>query len=64
MATNYKMKPRKGEAMERFIKRFTKKCKKLGIIQEVRDNQHFTSESEKKRLARKKWRARNKKNKE
>ena len=64
MATNYKMKPRKGENMERFIKRFTKKCKKLGIIQETRDRKHFTSESEKKRLARKKWRARNKKNKE
>ena len=64
MATNYTMKPRKGEPMEKFIKRFTKKCKKLGIIQEVRDHQHFTSDSEKKRLARKKWRARIKKNKE
>lgn len=64
MATNYKMKPRKGEAMEKFIKRFTKKCKKLGIMQEVRDQKHFVSPSEKKRLARKKWRARNKKNKQ
>ena len=58
MATNYKMKPRKGEDMERFIKRFTKKCKKLGIIQEVRDGKHFVSASTKRRLARKKWRAR------
>lgn len=63
MSTNYKAKPRKGETMERFIKRFTKKCKKLGIIQETRDRKHFTSPSEKKRLARKKWRARLKKNK-
>jgi len=64
MATNYKMKPRKGESMERFIKRFTKKCKKLGIIQEMRDKRHFTSDSEKKRLARKKWRANLKKKKQ
>lgn len=64
MATNYKMKPRKGEDMERFIKRFTKKCKKLGILQEVRDGKHFTSPSEKKRLARKKWKSRIKKNKD
>jgi len=64
MATNYKMKPRKGETAEKFIKRFTKKCKKLGIIQEARDHRHFTSESEKKRLARKKWRSRINKNKD
>ena len=63
MATNYKSKPRKGENMEKFIKRFTKKCKKLGIIQEIRDHKHFTSESEKKSLARKKWRANLKKKK-
>jgi ribosomal protein S21 len=49
--------------MEKFIKRFIKKCKKLGIIQEVRDHKHFTSPSEKKRLARKKWRANLKKKK-
>jgi ribosomal protein S21 len=63
MSTNYKTKPRKGETMERFIKRFTKKCKKLGIIQEIRDKKNFTSPSEKKRLARKKWRANLKKKK-
>ena len=57
MATNITERPRKNETMERFIKRFTKKCKKLGIIQEARDRKHFTSPSEKKRLARKKWRA-------
>jgi ribosomal protein S21 len=64
MATNYRMRPRKNESMEKFIKRFTKKCKKLGIMQEVRDKRHFTSDSEKKRLARKKWRARLKKKKQ
>tara|TARA_R110001592_G_scaffold174986_2_gene413983 strand:- start:2882 stop:3076 length:195 start_codon:yes stop_codon:yes gene_type:complete len=64
MATNYTMKPRKNEDMEKFIKRFTKKCKKLGIIQEMRDRKYFTSPSEKKRLARKKWRANLKKKKQ
>ena len=64
MATNYTMKPRKNEDMEKFIKRFTKKCKKLGIIQEMRDRKYFTSPSEKKRLARKKWRADLKKKKQ
>jgi len=63
MATNITEKPRKNESMEKFIKRFTKKCKKLGIMQEIRDHKHFTSPSEKKRLARKKWRANLKKNK-
>ena len=64
MATNYKVKPRHGEPMENFIKRFTKKCKKLGIIQEIRDKKYFQSPSEKKRLARKKWRANLKKKKQ
>lgn len=63
MATNFKDKPRKNESMERFIKRFTKKCKKLGIMQEIRDHKHFVSKSERKRLARKKWRANLKKKK-
>jgi ribosomal protein S21 len=57
MAKNIAEKPRKGESMQRFIKRFTKKCKKLGIIQECRDKKEFVSQSEKKRLARKKWKA-------
>jgi ribosomal protein S21 len=63
MATNITETPRKGESMEKFIKRFIKKCKKLGIIQEVRDHKHFTSPSEKKCFARKKWRANLKKKK-
>jgi small subunit ribosomal protein S21 len=63
MATNYTAKPRKNESMERFIKRFTKKCKKLGIMQEMRDNRHFVSESEKRRLSKKKAIARKNKKK-
>jgi small subunit ribosomal protein S21 len=63
MATNYTAKPRKNESMERFIKRFTKKCKKLGIMQEMRDKREFVSESEKRRLAKKKAIARKNKKK-
>ena len=36
------------------IKRFIKKCKKLGIINEVRDRKEFTSKSERKRIAKRK----------
>ena len=63
MATNYTAKPHKNENMERFIKRFTKKCKKLGIMQEMRDKREFVSKSEKKRLAKKKAIARKNKKK-
>lgn len=63
MATNYTAKPRNNESMERFIKRFTKKCKKLGIMQEMRDKREFISESEKRRLAKKKAIARKNKKK-
>jgi small subunit ribosomal protein S21 len=63
MATNYTAKPRKNESAERFIKRFTKKCKKLGIMQEMRDKRHFVSESQKRRLAKKKAIARKNKKK-
>jgi ribosomal protein S21 len=54
MASNYKVKPRKNESAERMIKRFIKKCKKLGIINEVRDRKEFTSKSERKRIAKRK----------
>ena len=54
MASNYKVKPRKNESTERMIKRFIKKCKKLGIINEVRDRKEFTSKSERKRIAKRK----------
>ena len=61
MASNYSVRPRKNESPERFIKRFIKKCKKLGIIQEVRDRKQFTSKSEKKRIAKRKAIRNNKK---
>ena len=61
MATNYVEKPRKNEDPNRFIKRFIKKCKKLGIIDEFRDRKHFVKPSEKKRLAKQRAIARNKK---
>jgi small subunit ribosomal protein S21 len=61
MATNHRARPRKNESPERFIKRFIKKCKKIGIIDEVRDRKQFTKPSTKKRLAKKKAIARHKK---
>jgi small subunit ribosomal protein S21 len=61
MATNYTSKPRKNEDPNRFIKRFIKKCKKLGIIDEVKDRRYFKKPSVKKRLAKKKAIARHKK---
>ena len=61
MATNHRARPRKNESPERFIKRFIKKCKKIGIIDEVRDRKQYTKPSTKKRLAKKKAIARHKK---
>ena len=61
MATNYSEKARKNENPERFIKRFLKKCKKLGIIQEARDRRQFVSKSEKKRIAKRKAKRNNNK---
>ena len=53
MATNHIAKPRKNEDPNRFIKRFIKKCKKLGIIDEFKDRQRYTKPSVKRRLAKK-----------
>jgi small subunit ribosomal protein S21 len=61
MATNYTEKPRKNEDPNRFIKRFIKKCKKLGIIDEFRERQYYTKPSCKKRLSKKRAIARHKK---
>jgi small subunit ribosomal protein S21 len=61
MATNHIEKPRKNEDPNRFIKRFIKKCKKLGIIDEFKDRKHYQKPSVRKRLARKKAIARHKK---
>ena len=47
MATNYSVRVRKNDKIERVIKRFIKKTKKLGIIDEVKDRRYFKSNSEK-----------------
>ena len=51
MATNYNYKVRKKDDINRVIKRFIKKCKKLGIIDEIRERRHYIKPSEKKRRA-------------
>ena len=61
MATNHVAKPRKNEDPNRFIKRFIKKCKKLGIIDEVKERKYYTKPSVKRRLAKKKAIAKEKK---
>mgnify|MGYP003124475591 CR=1 FL=1 len=45
--SNMTVKPRGRESQERMIKRFIKKCKKKGIIDEVKDRRYFKSNSEK-----------------
>lgn len=61
MAVNHIEKPRKNEDPNRFIKRFIKKCKKLGIIDEVKDRKHYSKPSVRRRLAKKKAISRHKK---
>ena len=51
MGTNYSVKVRRKDNIERVIKRFIKKCKKLVIIDEVKDRRHYTKPSEKRRRA-------------
>ena len=51
MATNYNYKVRKKDDINRVIKRFIKKCKKLGIIDEIKERRHYIKPSEKKRRA-------------
>jgi small subunit ribosomal protein S21 len=53
MATNYNYKVRRKDDINKVIKIFIKKCKKLGIIDEIRDRRHFVKPSEKKRMAKK-----------
>tara|TARA_R110002110_G_scaffold50394_2_gene149233 strand:+ start:529 stop:738 length:210 start_codon:yes stop_codon:yes gene_type:complete len=61
MATNHVERARKNEDPNRFIKRFIKKCKKLGIIDEVKERKRYIKPSAKKRLAKKRAIARHKK---
>ena len=53
MPTNLVVKPRRNENIERAIKRFNKKVKKLGIIEEYKDKQRYMKPSDKKRRAKK-----------
>tara|TARA_R110002072_G_scaffold226375_1_gene383370 strand:+ start:205 stop:414 length:210 start_codon:yes stop_codon:yes gene_type:complete len=61
MSNNLTLKPRRNENQERFIKRFLKKTKKLGIIEEIKDRRHYKKPSDIKRRARQKAIARRKK---
>ncbi len=51
MGVNYSVKVRRKDNIERVIKRFIKKCKKLGIIEEAKDRRYHTKPSEKRRRA-------------
>ena len=51
MGTNYSVMVRRKDNIERVIKRFIKKCKKLGIIDEIKDRRYYTKPSEKRRRA-------------
>jgi len=61
MATNHIERARKNEDPNRFIKRFIKKCKKLGIIDEYKDKKRYLKPSVRRRLAKKKAISRHKK---
>ena len=61
MAVNYSVKVRRNDNLERVIKRFIKKTKKLGIIDEVKERRFYVKPSEKKRLAKKRSDAKRKK---
>ncbi len=61
MANNLTLRPRRNENQDRFIKRFLKKTKKLGIIEEIKDRRHYKKPSDIKRRARQKAIARRKK---
>ncbi len=44
---NIQVRPRRKETPERMIKRFIKKCKKKGIIDEVKERRYYKKPSEK-----------------
>tara|TARA_R100000005_G_C4968399_1_gene182299 strand:- start:406 stop:621 length:216 start_codon:yes stop_codon:yes gene_type:complete len=61
MPSNLTIKPRRNENIERVIKRFNKKVKKLGIIDEVKERRRFIKPSEKRRRMKKRSDARRRK---
>ena len=52
MAANYSVKVRPRDNIDRVIKRFIKKTKKLGIIDEAKERRYYTKPSDKKRRRR------------
>jgi len=61
MANNLNIRPRRNENPEKLIKRFLKKTKKLGIVEEIKNRRQYQKPSDKKRRARQKAIARRKK---
>ena len=61
MGTNLTIRPRRNERVDRLIKRFIKKAKKLGIIDEVKDRRRYKKPSQRRREAIKRSIARRKK---
>jgi len=61
MACNISIKPRRNEPVERTIRRFNKKVKKSGIIEELKERRRYIKPSEAKRRAKKRAIARRKK---
>ena len=61
MAANHKVRPRRNESGERLIRRFTRKSKKLGLIEESKDRRQHTKRSDAKRRAKQRAIARRKK---
>ena len=53
MPTNLIVRPRRNENIERAIKRFNKKVKKMGILDEYKEKQRYMKPSDKKRRMKK-----------
>lgn len=58
---NLTVTPRRNESAERLVKRFNKKVKKLGIIDEAKDRRYYKKPSEVKRANKKRAIAKRKK---
>ena len=59
--SNLVVRPRRNESTERMIKRFNKKVKKMGIIDEIKERRHYIKPSEQKRISKKRAIAKRKK---
>jgi small subunit ribosomal protein S21 len=55
---NVSVKPRRNDHIDKTLRKFNKKVKKLKIIEEVRERRFYMKPSEKKRLQRKRSEAR------